>query len=483
MKSRWIRMIILTLLVFVTSNTLVFAEQTKPNSLPLPQEKVQQNTFNGGVFWNKTVQFANGDLYWMKRFEFQKSNPLNYSFSFTLPGKDGHFRYVEPIALPNGNVDRVWKQVPLTGELPRTYGFIETDQKQMLISFPDVYKQSLHNTLQETAHLAHPISVKTVPGGYKFTVEFSQEAGTIGEIWALQSSEHLVEWQHQDLEKIWLLLDLHDDQKWSWDGFYVLSPSNYYPTGQRLFWRIPENYIARSFVMTGGSRAAYDLGWVMLKTILPEQNQYGFWPSLPESQWLKEDYGIEAGFYDTRFNTDMGSILLKATLLYQDSSFQQANQRYAEFLLMHSQKHHTVVEGKQEGWLVADYANYEKPQHLESHTSLNHQLQEINYLYEMYFSTKDKRFLDLANKMLLGIKNIGDLWCKPNGDLHYAYLPSGQMGLPDYPYLTYNDLWQTQLYLIQLNGSVDSDLRELMENKRRWMDSKGITGYRKELLE
>lgn len=481
MKNRWMRMVMLTILLLALTTSFAFAEQTSPGSLPLPQEKVQSYTFKGGVFWNKTVQFANGDLYWMKRFHFQKNNSRPFTFSMTIPGKNGQFRYVERVTLPTGSVQKVWKQIPLNGKLPRTYGFIETDQKQMLISYPDMYKQSLHNTLQEMASLSYPISVQVVPGGYKLTFEFSQVAGTIGELWALESSEPLVEWQSQDLEQIWLLLDLHDDQKWSWDGFYVLSPSTYYPTGKRLFWRIPENYVARSFVMTGGSRAAYDLGWVMLKTILPQQNQFGFWPTLPQSQWLKKDYGIEAGFYDTRFNTDMGSILLKASILYQDPSFQEANLRYAEFFLKHSEKHHIVIEGEQEGWLVADYAHYTKP-HKETHSSLNHQLQEMNYLYEMYFSTTDQRYLDLANKMLAGVKNIGELWCKPNGDLHYAYMPSGQMGLPDYPYLTYNDLWQTQRYLIQLNGAVDPDLQLLMENKKRWMDANRITGYRGEPL-
>ncbi len=455
-----------------------FAEQTTAATSELPREQVQQYTFGGGVFWNKSVQFANGDTYWFKRFAFQKTIPQKFFFSFIVPGKKGSFRYVEHSLDHNGKTAKGWKIIPLNSTLPRTYGFIETDQKKLLISFPDIYKQGLNHTLKETA-LSYPLRVQEVPNGYKIIVEFSQVAGTIGEVWALESDLPLVDWSKPNLEKIWMLLDLQVEQKWSWDGFYVLTPSTYYPTGKRLFWRIPENYVAKSFVMTGGSRAAYDLGWVMVKTILPQQNKQGFWPTLPESTWLKRDYGIQAGFYDTRFNTDMASIIAKAAIIYHDPDFMAANKRYADFFLAYSEGHHTVVQGEREGWLVADYAHYGKP-HRKTHTSLNHQLQEINYLLELFMMTQDPRYQQLADKLLYGIKNTATRWIKPNADLFYAYMPNGEMGRVDYPYLTYNDLWLTQHYLLKLTGSTDPDLLLLMGSKKSWMDANGITGYRQD---
>lgn len=46
------------------------------------------------------------------------------------------------------------------------------------------------------------------------------------------------------------------------------------------------------------------IGLAMIDLMREQQNEYGFIPSQAGSTWLKTDYGIEPGYYDTRFNTD-----------------------------------------------------------------------------------------------------------------------------------------------------------------------------------
>jgi hypothetical protein len=54
------------------------------------------------------------------------------------------------------------------------------------------------------------------------------------------------------------------------------------------------------------------------------------------------------------------------------------------------------------------------------------------------------------------------------------------MGLIDYPFLTYNDLYVVQLKLMKIKGERDPELELLMAAKKAWMDANHISGYIKE---
>jgi hypothetical protein len=81
--------------------------------------------------------------------------------------------------------------------------------------------------------------------------------------------------------------------------------------------------------------------------------------------------------------------------------------------------------------------------------------------------------------MINGVKITRDRWIMPDGNLEYAYMPDGSMGLVDYDYLTYNDLLNVQEDLVRIKGQGDQDLQILMESKRLWMDRNNVSGYRK----
>ncbi|WP_052947832.1 hypothetical protein [Aneurinibacillus tyrosinisolvens] len=446
------------------------AEASPPPKVTTPIESTRTDPVANGKMDTKSTYLANGDIYWMKRIHFNKKLKASYKMSFVIPGKSGTFKYVEDI-----KGVKKWRTVPLTGTLPKYVGFISTDQYHMIVSHPTTYITGKQNTITQSSS-STPITVTANKnGGYTLVIEFAQTPGTWNEIWGLESTEPLIDWEKPPMEAVWLYYDLDIERKWSWDGFYVKTPASYSPTGKNMFWRIPANAVALSFVRTGGSRAAEDLGWIMLRVSIAHQNKDGYWETGPRSQWLWKDYGVKEGFFDTRFNTDMGLAMLYGYRMYEEEEFIRSAERYANWLIKHAQKEHwTVQKEGQEGWLVADYG--QQAPHKRVHASLNHQLAELNYLYEMFMETQQEAYRVYADKLLYGIKNTASLWIKPDGDLHYAY-ENGKGIKPDYPYLTYNDLWETQRILKTLNGEVDPDLTKLMESKKKFMDKHKIKGY------
>lgn len=461
-----------------------FAEEDNTNIQPqsivnkifetTPTEGHTYLKLENGTYNQKLTRIPNGDRFWINRFEFASNKKELYRFSFKIPGKNGTFTYVENTK--DGR--KRWRKLPLTGKLPKAVGFIDTDKHHMLMSYATTYKTLDHASVKEVYPKSSAIHVAENEDGYTLVVYLPQEKSLFSEFWGLESDSVLVDWNEPNMSHIWLLLDLYYQRKWSWDGIYEKSPSSYTPSGDHIYYRFADNHVARSFVLTGGSRAADVFGWVMLVESLKNQNEEGYWKTHPRSNWLWQDYQIDYGFYDTRFNNDQALLMLKAYQKYGEISFLEASQKHAEWFLSYLDREHIEINisgNSLVGWLIPDYT-HKKP-HLKTHTSLNHQLAEINYLFELFIVTQDQRYEEAANKLLMGIKNTKELWMKENHDLWYAYY-DGKGIKPDYPYLTYNDLFQTQSLLTNLYGKEDQDLRELMESKKKWMDEYRVKGYK-----
>ena len=440
--------------------------------LPLPAETMEEAVFENGQVRVKEVQFPNGDLYWMKQYEFKSNINRPLTGQFEIPGKGGTFKYV---AVEEGQ--RVWKTIPLQGKLPLVAGFVDTTEAHWYISYPTNFiTNDQFSTLTEVEG-AIPVEVTEREEGYTLIYSLQQIAGTVGEMWATESAEELVPWsENPNMEPVWSLLDMSREGKWSWNGMHVKTPSTYQPTGSLVYYRFPDNFIARSFVRTGGSRIAENLGWVMLDQAIENQNEQGYWPTGPKSLWLWKDYRIGPHFFDTRFNTDFARLLLDGYAKYGDERFLESSLRYAKWLMNHANTRGYFMRQEEEiGVLVSDYAHPNV--HKKTHVSLNHQLSEINYFFDLYRLTHQPYYQTYAKNMLNGIKWTREKWLKKNGDLEYGLLNGVGMG-QDYPYLTYNDLWETQKILEEIYGSRDADLDFLMQVKKKWMDLNNISGYR-----
>ena len=256
-----------------------------------------------------------------------------------------------------------------------------------------------------------------------------------------------------------------DANRMTLDGYYYQTPSDYIPTGTNYFYRLPAAYIPVKLARYGNSHHGRQIGAAMLDIQTEHYCEDGYIPTLPASGWLKTDYAIGAGFYDTRFNTDVAHALLTLGRTLGIDKFTNCALDYAAFLTKHAEEHSFSTEN---GILVHDYCH--KDGNLPTLTSLNHQLAEILFLYE----TEDAACVETAEKMLHGIEDLQEDWVRDDGDLHYAHLPDGTFGRNDYPYLTYNDLLALDRYL----GGNEA-LQYLMEVKMAWMTANGVTEYNK----
>ncbi|HCU08220.1 MAG TPA: hypothetical protein DF480_04535, partial [Clostridiales bacterium] len=198
----------------------------------------------------------------------------------------------------------------------------------------------------------------------------------------------------------------------------------------------------------------------------------------PESRWLKETYGIPGGYYDTRFNADMGVALVKAYQKYNEPYFLEQAKKMLAFYMDYANKHHYAFYNdlSEEGWLVQDYW-HEDGNDVPVHSALNHQIQEMQFLYLMGTELKDSEVIALGDKLLKGVEITRDIWIKPEGDLHYGYTPEGTFDRQDYPDLTYNDMYRVQELLEDMGRNRNTSLDRLMRAKKSYMDAKGITTY------
>lgn len=249
-------------------------------------------------------------------------------------------------------------------------------------------------------------------------------------------------------------------------GYYYATPTDYVPTGEGCFYLLPAAHIPTKLARWSDAHHGRQIAAAMLDLQRAYYLEDGFIPTAPTSGWLSRDYGIGAGFYDTRFNTDLAHALLTLGRDLGIDAFTDCAMRYAGYLLQHAALHSTATEN---GILVHDYAHPDG-NHSPTHTSLNHQLAEILFLIE----TQDGDCAITAGRMLRGIADTLELWIREDGNLHYACYPDGSFGGEDYPFLTYNDL----LALNRCLGG-HAGLERLMQTKQAWMDRNGVTAYNK----
>ncbi|USG67059.1 hypothetical protein NDK47_07145 [Brevibacillus ruminantium] len=418
----------------------------------------------GGTLQTKVYQFKNGDIYRAYRLEGQLE-AQSHLINVPVPSEGAVFRHV----MNQEGQARQWNILSLLNlqSLPLTPGFIESPSRYYWIGAPIVYQPLGNTTIEEKKELAAPITVKQEWFRLILEVNLPVKPGIVSEWWYMESRSPQVAWDNQPMSNLWLSRDFSEKAKWLYDGYYYASPSTYVPYTANAYWRIPENYIVRSLLANPSDRASQNMAYIMLDTAVRNQEPDGHWKSYPLSQWLYEDYGIQDGFYDTRFNTGMAEMLLEGCKLYDDSQFCDSAKKYAKYLRDHASQNHYVVSGPQDGWLVADYTH--PVPHTPTHVSLNHQLAEINFLWKMYMKFHDPTDKELANIMLYGVTNLGEKWITQNGDLHYAWFPDNSFGRPDYPYLTYNDLRDTQRLYQSLYGVEQTTIAQLMRSKEMWM--------------
>ena len=315
-------------------------------------------------------------------------------------------------------------------------------------------------------------------GGYRLQLCTGRvETGQTADWTLVQSEERLLDWSGQYTAVLWGSYGNTGQGRWCYDGYYWPAPETYQPHGENVYYAMVDAYLCRSLInlaaQQNGGRLSWDLAGATLTVMADRQNEQGYFPTQCPSTWLMEDYGVGAGFFDTRFNTDLIDLFCQAETLYGDARFTDVLDRYAAFYLDWAAAHHT--ETANGGWLLWDYSQGDSG---ATHSSLNHLLAQAQTAWRLYDRTGDARLDQLARRILTAVEDVGDGWIRPgDGNLHYAVYPDGTVGGEDYPYLTYNDLFLMQQTLRQRLGRESDLLARLMESKKAWMDRNGVTGY------
>ncbi len=377
------------------------------------------------------------------------------------------------LVYPEGNVvlgRSSWQLInskQLKTELPSGIVFLDGEEKSLVLGPVDQLQDLGHGVLREMK--TSRVSVQRNQGESEFRFPLSSTQGGIIRLWGVISHEKLVNWGNEtDVSSI-RVADLNRARKFWLDGTYDMVPFSYVPTDPRGFWRCPAQHVGRSF-LSKESRFTYAIGISSMYSSINSQNSAGYWPTRPRSNWLFEDYGFGHDFYDTRFNTDAAQYLLEAFQTYgEDNALARAHQ-YARFLCSFARE--KAYRSKNGGYLVPDYQD-SSGKH-QTHTSLNHLLAEMNFLYEMFLTTGVTEYKETADRMLMAIQDTRDEWIKENGELWYARLPNGDYGFEDYPTLTLNDLRQSQQILLRITGHRDPNLDRLIISKETYNRKNGI---------
>lgn len=193
------------------------------------------------------------------------------------------------------------------------------------------------------------------------------------------------------------------------------------------------------------------------------------------STWLKDNYGIIAPYYDTRFNEYLAIHLKRISKLLDVPEYEEMALFYADYLLEQVKKKNFIKTDH--GYLISDF--YGSTQKKTTHTSLNHALGEMNFLLDSYEKTKKEEYLNVALNIKNGIEDIGDKWIRDNKDLWYQLNPDFTFHGKDYPLLTLEDLLKAQKKLVQVDLKRSPIFDRLITSKTQYLVNDKIEITRK----
>lgn len=423
--------------------------------------------------------------------------------TITLEGMEAQLRTYDSQA-------KQWQEELLqTGTYKKGMYFITLDTqntqdiKQLVICTAQTYALRGNGTREYLPKYDGDMQVQETENGYIISLHTPiLPAQAFADWMVMRSKQQFIDWTDEALAERWAGYNFMGDNRWCLDGYFYTTPSDYYPTGKNYYRNLPACYITTKMVRDDKIPAVFPLA--MLSVMRKQWNEHGFVPTRAGSEWLRNDYGIAPGYYDTRFNTELASAELDAIEEFRIEGWMDDILNYINYFWSFAEKNHfdlTDMELWQEGeppqwkqkwdaaaaaspqeppekpiaWLVQDYSHPTGGE--ETHASLNHHIAEISLLYRVADVLGAAEYEALADIMLRAIENSETLWIMPDGNLEYAMLTDGSMGLQDYPYLTYNDLLALQKQLVARGDGENPALARMLASKKQWMDARGITGY------
>lgn len=401
----------------------------------------------------------NGDVLYFTQYQPQNGDDIEFYLEVNKPLTNINVKYLD-YKEPGGIAGSYWesRSYKSPGHLPEKTLFINS----MVLSKVDVFTPYVNGTLKENIALSNEICLIKPWDKWVFRITMPGSPGKTINHWGILSQYPLVDWQFEATNQQVRLADLNKERKFLPHGFMDKVATTYIPGEQDTFWWNPSQVVGEAFLRHDETknRIFTDIAVVNLYQLISRQNPEGFWHSTPASTWLMKDYGIGANYYDTRFCSDAGMYLLQAFEKYNESKALEAAIRYGNYLAAHIQR---GIKTKT-GLLSPDYWSTPKPVQLP-HTSLNHQLAEMNFLYRLYLNTGEERYKASAILLKNGVRDTGMRWVNHQGDLWYCVTSSGKYEKPDYQVLTLYDLIKANDYIEKSEGNKDPVITALKSKK------------------
>ncbi|HBN83205.1 MAG TPA: hypothetical protein DDZ89_05120 [Clostridiales bacterium] len=449
-----------------THNQYTIATNTRYEYTVYHREK------EAGLFILDLYELNSGDIYYCMRMDSFRTIPSALNVELYLETDSTYeYRY---FSYPKGrdNMTSVLEGPFHSEETPYESPYkiyIESPVFSMVASSVNAYEKLEHGILRD---LTDKSSVIQIHKDY-ITAELPIKKGRLTEQWGVFSKEQLVDFSNENTYSVAKIADYSRFRKWSMDGQYYITPSSYTPSGNDCFYKNTAHHVGEVFLRTQG-RYFDAMSIVALYTAISDQTQDGIWPTEPESNWLREDYGIYESFYDTRFNTDAGLFLIRGWRKWKDPAFLASARAYGDYLVDFAMTHHFETENG--GFLVWDYTDKDFAL-LPTHVSLNHLVTEMNFLYELYIDTDEPVYMLIADKIKLAVRDTYQDWPKPNKDLWYAYMKDGSYGRDDYVNLTLKDLKYSQQLFLKLHGETDPRFAYLIQSKESYLKAHNLPLY------
>ncbi|WP_027416462.1 hypothetical protein [Aneurinibacillus terranovensis] len=405
------------------------------------------------------IQLKNGDvMYFVRNYPGKQSNQITLKITvFDSSTKTA--------ILSSGK----WRSIGLPSSSSSSL-YIDGTFLHYRIGNVTAFKPLGYTTYDEVINKERPITIKSNGESASYLIPLPAEASYLSDTWGILSGQPLINWEDKTVSGAAAAMEFETTKKLGVDGQYYPTPdSTYNPYTPHSFYRNPANLDglqALSYFSGENGNLFYDIATHLAYSSVNTQNPEGFWPTYPRSEgWLYKTYKIGYEYMDNRRNADNVTFLLNYAKQTNDPDVKQALKKWDTYQTGYIRKY-GIRTGKH-GILIPDYTD---GTHV-SHTSLNHQTANMNYILEAYLFDGDPVKKDLALQLLSGIEETSKRWVMPNHNLYYSLdRKLNPTSSNDYFELTRDDLLTAQDLLLEVRGEKSEVLQYLIDEKNKWIE-------------
>lgn len=438
--------------------------------------EVQENKEVVGDLQIRLSQIQDQDLFYFIRYTPFNKSKGNFTLELISYGEDNLYGRIPISEIGEDKLPQSWQYVNTIDSfatLPHASMYLSGENWDIRIAAVDTYQDHEYSVRHYPLEKQTDSTVEKTEYGHRFTYAFTNEPGYYSETWGVLAPKGLFAWEQSYFSNFMLRDDMSINRKLSLDGLYYRTPHNYVPRTTYSYYLNPANIMgvrAVGLLQEDKTQGRFIDDFVILlgRMAANNLNDRGYWPTLPKSEWLEEAYGIGYEYYDNRRNADNATFLLLLNRHYPDEYITKTLQGHVHYLFKVIDNY--SIQTSEYGVLFTDYIGIE--QRVLSHVALNHHVAVINFLLDYYNSIGDELAKSYALRMVMGIEDTVKFWIKDNHDLYYALFENlSPHPYPDYIDLTKNDLLYTQGLLLQLLGTPNESIQQLIDSKSIWIDS------------